>query len=118
MMMNAKKHSCKRKSKEGTERQGVGRTAFIEAAFCTQHVSEGLAHCLSLNLDPMKEILKHVFNITESNMRKPRVIELLTQALILNPSNYLLLIMLVITFKLVNHYSKEDVIYLSTRWRR
>jgi hypothetical protein len=42
---------------------------------------------LSLNLDPMKEILKHVFNITESNMQKPRVIELLTQALILNPSN-------------------------------
>jgi len=34
-------------------------------------VSEGLAHCLSLNLDPMKEILKHVFNITESNCCKP-----------------------------------------------
>jgi hypothetical protein len=33
MMMNAKKHSGKRKSKEGTERQGVGRTAFIEAAY-------------------------------------------------------------------------------------
>jgi len=50
-------------------------------------MSKGLAHCLSLNLDPMKEILKHVFNITESIMRKPRAIELLMQALILNPSN-------------------------------
>jgi hypothetical protein len=60
----------------------------LKLPICTQHVSEGLAHCLSLNLDPMKEILKHVFNITESNMRKPRAIELLTQALsILNPSN-------------------------------
>ena len=35
---------------------------------CTHHVSEGLAHCLSLKLDPMKDILKHVFNINESNM--------------------------------------------------
>jgi len=60
---------------------------FLKLPICTQHVSEGLAHCLSLNLDPMKEILKHVFNITESNMRKPRAIELLPQALILNPSN-------------------------------
>jgi hypothetical protein len=59
----------------------------LKLPICTQHVSEGLAHCLSLNLDRMKEILKHVFNITESNMRKPRAIELLTQALILNPSN-------------------------------
>ena len=59
----------------------------LKLPICTQHVSEGLAHCLSLNLDPMKEILKHVFNITESNMRKPRAIELLTQALILNHSN-------------------------------
>ena len=58
----------------------------LKLPICTQHVSEGLAHCLSLNLDPMKEILKHVFNITESYMRKPRVIELLTQALILYPS--------------------------------
>jgi hypothetical protein len=33
MMMNAKKYSGKRKSKEGTERQGVGRIAFIEAAY-------------------------------------------------------------------------------------
>ena len=59
----------------------------LKLPICTQHVSEELAHCLSLNLDPMKEILKHVFNITESNMRKPWAIELLTQALILNPSN-------------------------------
>ncbi len=59
----------------------------LKLPVCTQHVSEGLVHCLSLNLDPMKEILKHVFNITESNMRQPQVIELLTQALILNPSN-------------------------------
>ena len=68
-------------------------------------MSEGLAHCLSLNLNPMKDILKHVFNITQSNMRKPWAIELLTQALILNPSNLLLLIMLVIDFELINHYS-------------
>jgi hypothetical protein len=59
----------------------------LKLPICTQHVSEGLAHCLSLNLDPMKEILKHVFNIKVSNMRKPRAIKLLTQALILNPSN-------------------------------
>ena len=59
----------------------------LKLPICTQHVSEGLAHCLSLNLDPMKEILKHVFKITESNVRKPRAIELLTQALILNHSN-------------------------------
>ena len=59
----------------------------LKLPICTQHVSEELAHCLSLNLDPMKEILKHVFNIKVSNMRKPRAIKLLTQALILNPSN-------------------------------
>ena len=59
----------------------------LKLPICTQHVSEGLAHFLSLNLDPMKEILKHVFNITESNMQKPRAIELLTQAFILNRSN-------------------------------
>ena len=59
----------------------------LKLPICTRHVSEGLAHCLSLNLDPMKEILKHVFNIKVSNMRKPRAIKLLTQALILNPSN-------------------------------
>jgi hypothetical protein len=59
----------------------------LKLPICTQHVSEGLAHCLSLNLDPMKEILKHVFNITESNMQKTCAIELLTEALILNPSN-------------------------------
>ena len=74
MMMNAKKHSGKRKSKEGTERQGVGRIELLKLPICTQHVSEGLAHCLSLNLDPMKEILKHDFKITESNMQKPREI--------------------------------------------
>jgi hypothetical protein len=55
----------------------------LKLPICTQHVSEGLAHCLSLNLDPIKNILKHVFNIHESNMRKPQAIELLTQALIL-----------------------------------
>jgi hypothetical protein len=38
---------------------------------CTQHASEGLPHCMSLNLAPMKDILKHVFNINESNMQKP-----------------------------------------------
>jgi len=59
----------------------------LKLPICTQHVSEGIAHCLSLNLDPMKDILKHVFNIHESNMRKPRAIELLTQALIHNSSN-------------------------------
>jgi hypothetical protein len=59
----------------------------LKLPICTQHVSEGLAHCLSLNLDPMKDILKHVFNIHESNMQKPQAIELLTQALILNSSN-------------------------------
>ena len=59
----------------------------LKLPICTQHVSEGLAHCSSLNLDPMKYILKHVFNITESNIQMPRAIELLPQALILNPSN-------------------------------
>ncbi len=44
-------------------------------------MSEGLAHCLTLNLAPMKDILKHVFNINESNMQKPLAIELLTEAL-------------------------------------
>jgi hypothetical protein len=59
----------------------------LKLPICTLYVSEGLTHWLLLNLDPIKEILKHVFNITESNMRKPWAIELLTQALILNPSN-------------------------------
>ena len=40
----------------------------LKLPICTQHVCEGLAHCLSLNLDPIKDILKHVFNIHESNM--------------------------------------------------
>ncbi len=58
----------------------------LKLPICTQHVSEGLAHCMILNLDPMKDILKHVFNIHGSNMPKPWAIELLTQALILNPN--------------------------------
>ena len=59
----------------------------LRLPICTQHVSEGLDHCLSLNLVPMKDILKHVFNIHKSNTRKPRAIQLLPQALILNSSN-------------------------------
>ena len=39
----------------------------LRLPICTQHVSEGLDHCLSLNLVPMKDILKHVFNIHKSN---------------------------------------------------
>ena len=53
----------------------------------TQHVSEGFVHCLILNLAPMKDILKHVLNINESNMRKPRARERLTEVLTCNTSN-------------------------------
>jgi hypothetical protein len=32
------------------------------------YVRGGLAHCLKLNLNLMKDVLKHIFNINESNM--------------------------------------------------
>ncbi len=48
---------------------------------CEEHASQGLAHCLSLSLVTMKEVLKYVFNISETNMRKTRAIELITNAL-------------------------------------
>jgi hypothetical protein len=48
---------------------------------CEKHTAQGLAHCLSLSLVTMKEVLKYVFNISESNMRKTQAIELITNAL-------------------------------------
>ncbi len=48
---------------------------------CEGHAARGLAHCLSLSLVTMKEVLKYVFNISETNMRKTRAIELITNAL-------------------------------------
>ncbi len=48
---------------------------------CEEHTAWGLAHCLSLSLVTMKEVLKYVFNISEANMRKTQAIELITNAL-------------------------------------
>jgi hypothetical protein len=49
---------------------------------CEEHAARGLAHCLSLSLVTMKEVLKYVFNISETNMRKTQAIELITNALL------------------------------------
>jgi len=55
-------------AKKALKNKELEEMHLLKLLICTQHVSEGLAHFLSLNLDPMKEILKHVFNITDSNM--------------------------------------------------
>ena len=49
---------------------------------CKEHAAQGLAHCLSLSLVTMKEVLKYVFNISETNMRKTQAIELITNTLL------------------------------------
>jgi hypothetical protein len=49
---------------------------------CEEHAAQCLAHhCLSLSLVTMKEVLKYVFNISETNMRKTRAIKLITNTL-------------------------------------
>jgi hypothetical protein len=37
---------------------------------CEEHAAQDLAHCLSLSLVTINEVLKYVFNISETNMRK------------------------------------------------
>ncbi len=74
-------------SQEGTQGHAGHQTESVVLPICTHHVSGGLTHCLTLNLNSMREILKHVFNIKESNMWKTRVIELLTEAITQNTSN-------------------------------
>jgi hypothetical protein len=49
---------------------------------CKEHAARCLAHCLSLSLIvTMKEVLKYVFNISETNMRKTQAIELIANTL-------------------------------------
>ncbi len=48
---------------------------------CEEHAARCFAHCLSLSLVTMKEVLKYVFNISEINMRKTGAIELITNTL-------------------------------------
>ena len=46
----------------------VAQQCLLLLPICTHHVSGGLTHCLTLNLNSMRDILKHVFNINEANM--------------------------------------------------
>ncbi len=50
----------------------------LQLPICKEHAAQCLAHCLSLSFVTMKEVLKYVFNISETNMRKTRAIELIT----------------------------------------
>jgi len=48
----------------------VAQQRLLLLPICMHHVSGGggLTHCLTLNLNSMRDILKHVFNINEVNM--------------------------------------------------
>jgi hypothetical protein len=49
-------------------------------SICEEHAARGLAHCLSLSLVTMKEVLRYVFNISKTNMRKTQAIEFITNS--------------------------------------
>jgi hypothetical protein len=65
---------------------------------CEEHAAQCLAHCLSLSLVTMKEVLKYVFNISETNMRKTQASELITNALLSTQIVIVLIIYLIPDF--------------------
>jgi hypothetical protein len=89
--MKAQKASVQAKKKKADAEKAANKVSRDQQAeeqqqlmlpICEEHAARCLAHCLSLSRVIMKEVLKYVFNISETNMRKTLAIELITNTLL------------------------------------